>query len=91
MRKDSNDTTGRFIPLGTVVGGLSMLLLVVFGWLFSLLVSSQQTMSERQIVDSKQVVANEIGVNTNARRLTKLENEQLHTTRLRALRKNKGD
>ena len=86
MDEKKDDHSGKFISFGTVVAGLSAILLVVFGWLFNLLVNSISTIGDRQIEATKQVVTNEIMIDTNTRRLTKLEDEQLHTNRIRAER-----
>jgi hypothetical protein len=82
----SSDGSGEFISLGTVVAGLSALLMIVFGWLFNLLVDSIHNVSDRQLKDSKAIVAHDTTIGVNARRLSKLEDEQLHTNRIRAVR-----
>ena len=69
---------GRYVPIGLLVSGLSIVLIIIVSWLFGVMADNSKTLSERQSVAHVRSAVNETKIVGIERRVGKLEQLNLN-------------
>jgi len=69
---------GQYVPIGLLVSGLSIVLIIIVSWLFSIIAENGKTMAERQAIASVRSAVNETKIMGMERRVGKLEQLNLN-------------